>query len=177
MRAAAEDRIADRAASVDRRARADGGGGDHDVSRVADDRRGDAGARQCADWQTEILREVTIQIRPGTGRDLDAAVKAATDCALLLRVFRMCGLIPRRNPRSCLSPGSARACCRAILPVPRVIVVKLASGASPTSPRMRKALIDKVPGASLDDHRGWIDRMRAMARFRDGSAVLSCSGL
>src|SRR5215218_336719 len=29
-----------------------------------------------AEWQTEILREVTIQIRPGPGRDLDAAVKA-----------------------------------------------------------------------------------------------------
>ena len=26
-----------------------------------------------ADWQTEVLREVTIQIRPGAGRDLDAS--------------------------------------------------------------------------------------------------------
>ena len=28
---------------------------------------------------------------------------------------------------------------------------------------MRKALAERVPGASLDDHRGWIDRMRTMA--------------
>ena len=34
-----------------------------------------------AEWQTEILREVTIQIRPGAGRDLDAAVKAAAEIA------------------------------------------------------------------------------------------------
>jgi cell division transport system permease protein len=30
---------------------------------------------------------------------------------------------------------------------------------------LRKALGDKVPGASVDDHRGWIGRMRAMADF------------
>jgi cell division transport system permease protein len=28
---------------------------------------------------------------------------------------------------------------------------------------LRKALAAQVPGASLDDHRGWIDRMRTMA--------------
>ena len=32
-------------------------------------------------------------------------------------------------------------------------------------PALRKTLTDKVPGATLDDHRGWIDRMRAMADF------------
>ena len=51
------------------------------------------------------------------------------------------------------------------LPVPRVIVVKLGSGAQPDVAALRKALTDKVPGASLDDHRGWIDRMRAMTDF------------
>lgn len=34
-----------------------------------------------ADWQSEILREVTIQIRPGAGRNLDASVKAAVEIA------------------------------------------------------------------------------------------------
>src|SRR5262249_16934115 len=51
------------------------------------------------------------------------------------------------------------------LPVPRVIVVKLRSGETADIASMRKMLTDKVPGATLDDHRGWIDRMRAMADF------------
>ena len=38
---------ADRAAAVDRRPRAGRGGRDHDLPRIADDRRGHAGARQC----------------------------------------------------------------------------------------------------------------------------------
>jgi len=42
-------------------------------------------------------------------------------------------------------------------------VVKLASGGTLDVASLRKMLTDKVQGASLDDHRGWIDRMRAMA--------------
>ena len=49
------------------------------------------------------------------------------------------------------------------LPIPRMIVVKLASGAAPDFAALRQTLAAQVPSASLDDHRGWIDRMRTMA--------------
>ena len=49
------------------------------------------------------------------------------------------------------------------LPVPRIIVVRIASGAVPDLAQLRKALSEQVPGASLDDHRGFVERMRAMA--------------
>jgi cell division transport system permease protein len=48
------------------------------------------------------------------------------------------------------------------LPVPRVIVLRLAPGRGPDLGGLRKILSERVPGATLDDHRGWIDRMRAM---------------
>jgi cell division transport system permease protein len=51
------------------------------------------------------------------------------------------------------------------LPIPRVIVVKLASGADVDMAALRKALTEAVPAASVDDHRGWIGRMRAIADF------------
>ncbi len=53
------------------------------------------------------------------------------------------------------------------LPVPRLIVVRIAPGAAPDISQLRRNLTEQVPGAVLDDHRGWIERMRAMA----GSAV------
>ncbi|MEI9803695.1 MAG: hypothetical protein WDN48_03455 [Pseudolabrys sp.] len=53
------------------------------------------------------------------------------------------------------------------LPVPRLIVVKIAPDTSPDIAQLRKTLAEQAPGATLDDHRGWIDRMRAMA----GTAV------
>jgi cell division transport system permease protein len=51
--------------------------------------------------------------------------------------------------------------------VPRLIVVKVAADATSDLAQLRRVLSDQVPGAVLDDHRGWIDRMRAMA----GTAV------
>jgi cell division transport system permease protein len=48
--------------------------------------------------------------------------------------------------------------------VPRLIVVRLAPDAAPDLAQLAKAVTAAVPGATLDDHRGWIDRMRTMAR-------------
>jgi cell division transport system permease protein len=44
-----------------------------------------------------------------------------------------------------------------------MIVVKLPSGGVDLAP-LKKVLAEKVSGASLDDHRAWIDRMRTMAQ-------------
>ena len=56
------------------------------------------------------------------------------------------------------------------LPVPRLIVVKIAAGMRPDFTSLRQALAARVPTSSLDDHRRWIDRMRTMAE----TAVIAC---
>ena len=118
-----------------------------------------------ADWQTEVLREVTIQIRPGAGRDLEASVKTAAEIARSFAGISEVRPYSKEESAQLLEPWIGSGLTVGDLPVPRVIVVKLASGEQPDIAAMRKALIDKVPGASLDDHRGWIDRMRAMSDF------------
>jgi cell division transport system permease protein len=118
-----------------------------------------------ADWQAEVLREVTIQIRPAEGRNLDADVQTAADIA---RGFAgVSGVRPysQAESASLLEPWLGKGLVLDELPVPRVIVVKLASGAEIDVAALRQALGEKVPGASVDDHRGWIDRMRAIADF------------
>jgi cell division transport system permease protein len=45
------------------------------------------------------------------------------------------------------------------------------SAASPNFVGLRRALAATVPSASLDDHRGWIDRMRAMAETAVAAGV------
>jgi cell division transport system permease protein len=118
-----------------------------------------------ADWQAEILREVTIQIRPAEAQVSDATVMEA------LTIVRGFDGVSEVRPYTqvesgrLLEPWLGSGLSLDELPVPRVIVVKLASGAELDVPALRKALADKVPGASVDDHRGWIDRMRAIADF------------
>src|SRR5262249_24948776 len=53
------------------------------------------------------------------------------------------------------------------LPVPRLIVGRIAPGAGPGAApdlaQLRQTLGEQIPGVSLDDHRSFVDRMRAMS--------------
>jgi cell division transport system permease protein len=59
--------------------------------------------------------------------------------------------------------------------VQRIVVVRVAPGALPDLAALRKALAGKVPSASLDDHRNFVERMRSMtnALMIGGVAVLA----
>jgi|SRR5665213_1083890 len=117
-----------------------------------------------SEWQSDVAREVTVQIIPAPGRDLDAAVDKAAAAA---RAFPGIGDVraySKEESSKLLEPWLGSGLKLDELPVPRLIVVKIAIGAAPDLPQLRKVLAEQVPGATLDDHRGWIDRMRTMAR-------------
>jgi cell division transport system permease protein len=118
-----------------------------------------------ADWQAEVLREVTIQIRPAEGRNEDTAVQTAADIARGFAGVSSVRPYSQAESASLLEPWLGKGLVLDELPVPRIVVVKLASGTGLDVAALRQALADKVPGATLDDHRGWIGRMRAIADF------------
>jgi cell division transport system permease protein len=117
-----------------------------------------------SEWQSDVAREVTIQIRPAPGRDLNAEVQRAVAIA---RDFSpgIAEVRPYSKEESArlLEPWLGTGLALGDLPVPRLIVLKLASEPAPDLAGLRRVLAERIPGASLDDHRGWIDRMRAMA--------------
>lgn len=125
------------------------------------------------EWQAEVAREVTIQLRPAPGRDLDAAVVKAAAIARDAPGVASVRPYTREESARLLEPWLGSGLSLDELPVPRMIVVKLASGAQPDLAQLRKTLTEQVAGASLDDHRGWIERMRAMAT----SAVVAGAGV
>ena len=126
-----------------------------------------------SEWQSDVAREVTVQIIPAPGRDLDASVDKAVAAA---RTFPGIGDVraySKEESSKLLEPWLGSGLKLDELPVPRLIVVKIAVGAAPDLPQLRRILAEQVPGATLDDHRGWIDRMRAMA----GTAVAAGVGI
>ena len=125
-------------------------------------------SKAAGEWQSDIAREVTIQIVPAPGRDLDAAVDKAASVARAVTGIVEVRPYSRDESTKLLEPWLGSGLSLNELPVPRLIVVKLATDATPDLAQLRRMLADQVPGAVLDDHRGWIDRMRAMA----GSAVV-----
>jgi cell division transport system permease protein len=116
-----------------------------------------------SEWQADVAREITIQIIPASGRDTDATVEKA---AAVARAFTSIGEVrvySKDESSKLLEPWLGSGLTLDDLPVPRLIVVKIAAGAAPDISQLRTTLREQVPGATLDDHRGWIDRMRAMA--------------
>ena len=116
-----------------------------------------------SDWQSAVGREVTIQVRPVSGRDIEADVRAAIAIARGATGIAEVRAYTKEESEQLVEPWLGSGLALGELPIPRMIVVKLASGATPDFAALRAALAARVPSASLDDHRGWIDRMRDMA--------------
>jgi cell division transport system permease protein len=127
-----------------------------------------------SDWQSEVGREITIQVRPVPGRDVDADVRAAIALARSSRGIADVRPYSREESAKLVEPWLGSGLALNDLPIPRMIVVKLAAGATPDFAGLRSALSAQVPSASLDDHRGWMERMRTMAdgAVAGGIAVL-----
>jgi cell division transport system permease protein len=125
------------------------------------------------EWQADVAREVTIQVIPAPGRDVDATVAKAVAVARAFPGIGDVRAFSKDESSKLLEPWLGQGLSLDELPVPRLIVVRIAAGAAPDIPQLRRMLADQVPGATLDDHRGWIERMRAMA----GTAVAAGIGV
>jgi cell division transport system permease protein len=115
-----------------------------------------------AEWQSEIASEVTIQVRPAQGRDLDRDVRTVVETVrgtpgiLDVRAFS------DQESGRLLEPWLGTGLSLNDLPVPRVIVARIAPGDAVDLPGLRQRLAQTAPSASVDDHRAWIERMRTM---------------
>jgi cell division transport system permease protein len=119
------------------------------------------------EWQSDLAREVTIQVRPAPGRDIEAEVQRAVEVARATPGVAEVRPYSRAESAQLLEPWLGTGLSLDDLPVPRLIVLRLGEDTAPDLDRLRAQLGEKVTGASLDDHRGWTERMRAMA----GTAV------
>src|SRR5215212_3232317 len=116
------------------------------------------------DWQTELAREVTVQIRPASERDIEADLQKAAEIARTVAGVNDVRPYSKQESARLLEPWLGSGLNVDDLPVPRLIVVRVATDRPPDLAALRRTLSEQIPGATLDDHRGWIERMRAMAR-------------
>jgi len=122
-----------------------------------------------SDWQADVSREVTIQVRPAAGRDFEADVRKAVELARAAPGIGEVQAYSKAESARLIEPWLGAGLALDDLPIPRLIVVKLVPGARPDFAALRQALAAQVAPASLDDHRHWIDRMRTMA----GTAIVA----
>ncbi|MFG1295263.1 MULTISPECIES: cell division protein FtsX [Xanthobacter] len=130
-------------------------------------------------WRADVTREVTIQIRAGEPAATDAQVQLAAEIARATPGIAETHILSAEETGRLLEPWLGSGLDLGDLPVPRVVVLKL-DGSTPVDfAKLRRTLSDRIPTASLDDHRLWSQRLGAMAEgvMIAGVVLLALVGL
>ncbi len=114
-------------------------------------------------WQSQISREITIQIKPEEGLDLDAELVKARDIALGFAGTNEATIVDNAATARLLEPWLGEGLNIEDLPVPRLVIITIDEASPPDFAEMRAALDVAVANVYLDDHRTWVDRLVAMA--------------
>jgi cell division transport system permease protein len=115
------------------------------------------------DWQSDILREITIQVRPIEGADLNAEAAKAAAIVKAIRGVASVRVLDDKESSRLLEPWLGSGLDLADLPIPRLIVVRLSDPQAVDLGGMANRLKREVRGANLDDHRAWTARLQTMA--------------
>jgi cell division transport system permease protein len=128
-------------------------------------------AAASAQWRSTIAQEMTIQVRPLAGRQMEADVARAVDLAKGSAGITDARAIPKAEAERLLEPWLGSGLDLTDIPVPHLIVLKLDPAARVDAEALKQKLAEAVPGASLDDHALWLARLSTMARAIVGVAI------
>lgn len=126
-----------------------------------------------AEWQSNVASEITAQVRPQAGRDLERDTAAAADAMRAQAGIVDVHPFTKKESEKLLEPWLGSGLSLDDLPVPRLIVGRVQPGTTLDLAGLRKAVTQAAPTASVDDHRAWIERMRSMS----GATVLAGVGI
>ncbi len=133
-----------------------------------------------ARWDKGVGDTLTVQIAPADSPEKDARWMRSA-----LGILRSTPGVARAQPidegrlMDLLEPWLGTAGAAKDLPLPRLIDVELKSGARVDAAALAKRLAAAVPGAAVDDHRVWLERLIRLIRTVEAlaTAVLVLIGL
>ncbi len=114
-------------------------------------------------WRDDVSRDVTIQVKPRPGEDVDALVATAADVASKAPGVADVHPYSKAESEKLLAPWLGDGFDLGQLPVPRLLIVHMQSAHRDDLKPLRDALAAGAPTASLDDHRLWLSRLDTMA--------------
>jgi cell division transport system permease protein len=115
-----------------------------------------------AEWQSNVASEITIQVRPQAGRDIDRDTAAVTEAMRAQPGIVEVKPFSKDESGKLLEPWLGTGLSMDDLPVPRMIIARVQPGTSLDLAGLRNRVMQVAPSASVDDHRAWIERMRSM---------------
>ncbi len=94
-----------------------------------------------AEWQSEVASEITIQVRPQSGRDLDRDTAAAAEAMRTQAGIVEVRPFSKDESAKLLEPWLGTGLSIDQLPVPRVIVARVQPGATPDLAALRARVL------------------------------------
>jgi cell division transport system permease protein len=126
-----------------------------------------------SEWQSEVASEITIQVKPVGGRDLERDTLAVAEAIRAQPGIVEVRPYTKAESAGLLEPWLGSGLSLDELPVPRVIIARVVPGTPLDIASLRSRVTQTVPNASVDDHRAWIERMRSMT----GATVFAGLGI
>ncbi|WOI53642.1 hypothetical protein [Parvularcula sp. LCG005] len=129
-------------------------------------------SRAAADWTGDLAGTVTVQVKGATSDAIDEGATAAEqilkDSAGVSRVHRL----SREESEALLEPWLGKGNLTADIPVPALITAEVTAERRQSLEPLRDSLAIAAPGATLDDHGIWNDRLVAAARRAQAIAFI-----
>ncbi|MGY4329508.1 cell division protein FtsX [Bradyrhizobium sp. LB7.2] len=105
-----------------------------------------------AEWQSDVASEITIQVRPQTGRDLERDTAAVTEAMRAQAGIVEVKPFTKDESGKLLEPWLGTGLSLDDLPVPRMIIARVQPGTPLDLGALRARVTQVAPSASVDDH-------------------------
>jgi len=128
-------------------------------------------SRAAAEWTNSIASEMSIEVHPAPGRDIEADVARAAEAARHTPGVASVKIFSRAESETLLQPWIGTGLDVTDLPIPRMIALTRAAGVKPDIVELNRQLAKLGGAASLDDHRAFISRLSTMANALIAVAV------
>ena len=126
-------------------------------------------------WLRDISSEITVQVEPKDGGDLEKSVKDVAGFLETQPGIRAVKPMSAEESAALLEPWLGSSDALKALPVPRLIAIEIDRADPPNLEVVAAALSKQFKGVSLDDHRRWQSQIRAVTRsFALGGLAILC---
>jgi cell division transport system permease protein len=123
------------------------------------------------EWRGAVGLEMTIQVTPRAGRDIEVDAAKAAQIASGFAGVAQARAFSRQESEELLAPWLGAGLDLSQLPTPRMIVVRRNTGARLDEIGLRAALDAALPNAALDNHGAWMERLDTMAQVVVGASA------
>jgi cell division transport system permease protein len=117
-----------------------------------------------SEWRQSIAREMTVQIRPSPGRDIEADLSRLAEAARRFPGIAQARIMTRAQAQGLLEPWLGTGIDLGDLPLPRLLEITLDTSKRVDPAQLRDHLNAVAPQVSVDDHRYWLERLGNVTR-------------